>query len=457
MTAAPSVAALPAAARPPLRRLPDTRAGYAYLDRAASYDDAFGQAPPDYSFGYDGVDPWGWQADDGSVQYAEPVDDGYRYYYYQPGAATPYLVRDPDYSYAFDGAALVFVYDRLGRPLPPDAYGPRWDYAGRYFARAEALREAAQADRQGVIAADWAARRAQISASNAAWDAARARDSAWSAYHASVAAQQNEHWQAERDARIIAAQRFAAYENNGFRGPAPDFRRGLGGPGAPRPDQFARSAPPPPPPPPPPAYANRQEFAQRPGAGVPAQAPVNRPAFANPREVAQAAAVQRQQVREAQRDRVREAQQARTLQRQADRQQNQARVQQVRAQATANAQAAQAARAERAAARQQVVVHREQARASAERRAPRPAVEAPMRAQRPMRVEETRTRVESRAQAPRAPRVEAAPRPAAVARPAPQPRREAAPRPQPSPQASHAAPAPHGGPPEGNGHGHDRR
>ena len=238
-TVAPRVAALPYAPRPALRRLADPGSGYAYLDRAASYDDALGEAPPDYAFDYDGVNPWGWQANDGSIEYAEPVDGGYRYYYYQPGARTPYLVRDPGYSYAYDGAALVMIYDHGGRPLPPNAYGTRWDDAGRYLARAQALRAAAQATRRGVVAANWAARRADIAAANAEWSAARARDAAWAAYNARAAGQQDAHWQAERNARGQATQRFAAYQHGGLQGPPPSLARDPRGPGEPPPRRFA--------------------------------------------------------------------------------------------------------------------------------------------------------------------------------------------------------------------------
>ena len=47
--------------------------------------DAIGDAPPDYAFDYEGVSPWAWQTSDDYVTYAEPIDDGYRYYYYEPG------------------------------------------------------------------------------------------------------------------------------------------------------------------------------------------------------------------------------------------------------------------------------------------------------------------------------------------------------------------------------------
>ena len=334
-TAAPPVAALPSAPRPALRRLADPGSGYAYLDRAASYDDAIGQAPPDYAFSDGGVSPWGWQAGDGSAEYAEPIDGGYRHYYYQPGASTPYLVRDPSYSYAYDGAALVMVYDHGGHPLPPNAYGPRWDYAGRYLARAQQLRAAAQADRHSVVAANWAARRAEIAAANAQWSAARARDAAWSAYHARAVDQQSDHWQAERDARAQAAQRFATDQGGGFQGPPPALGRAPG--------QVDRAGPPP------------QQFAVPPVASRPA---------------AEAAVIEAQSAR-------RQADQARMVQHEHDQQAE--RLQAEQASAAARQAAQTRAEAQKAAMAQRVQADRQQravARQAIDRRQ-QPVMRAP--------------------------------------------------------------------------------
>ena len=115
--AAPSADALPAAAPAPVVRVANPDQDYAYLDQAYYQGDAFEDAPPDYAFDYDGSTPWAWQGDDG-LEFVEPVDDGYRYYYYQPGAAYPYLIRDGGYAYGFDGPQLVVVYDGQGRVMP---------------------------------------------------------------------------------------------------------------------------------------------------------------------------------------------------------------------------------------------------------------------------------------------------------------------------------------------------
>ena len=154
LVAAPSVAALPAAPRSRIARVASAPDSYAYLDRAHAMSNAIGEAPPDYGFDYQGVHPWVWRTDNGSVRVVEPVDGGERYYYYRSGASEPYLVSDPNYSYGYSDGQLVTVYDREGRLLPPDLVDRRADDAGRYLARAVALYEASiRSERRSVNAA----------------------------------------------------------------------------------------------------------------------------------------------------------------------------------------------------------------------------------------------------------------------------------------------------------------
>ena len=209
----------------PLRvaSLPSPGDAYAYLDRAAGQSDAYGDAPPDYAFDYDGVSPWAWQAGDGSTEYAEPVDGGYRSYYYQPGEDDPYLVRDGDYSYAYAGAALVAIY-LGGRLLPRAQWGERERYAAGYRSRAENLYRASRDDRRGVVAADWAARRQQIAQQRDAWSAERAQQAEWAAYHQQHAVQEQDHWAQDRQQRAVVTQRFDAWQQQGYRGQAPYAR-----------------------------------------------------------------------------------------------------------------------------------------------------------------------------------------------------------------------------------------
>src|SRR5580698_3204369 len=172
ITPAPPASAMPAAPPARIGRLANASDEYAYADRAYAMSQAFGDAPPDYTFDYGGGErPWVWRADNNSMRVAEPLPGGgERYFYYQPGAQTPYLVQDPDYSYGYDNGVLVVVYDRGGRTLPPDEAARRADVAGRFLARALAIYQASQAEqRQAVAEANWEARREAINAGRAQW------------------------------------------------------------------------------------------------------------------------------------------------------------------------------------------------------------------------------------------------------------------------------------------------
>lgn len=239
---APSGSALPG--RPArLARLGNPSEGYAWLDRAYGQAAAEEDAPPDYGFDYEGVEPWTWDAADGSREIVEPVPDGYRYYYYQPDEDTPYLVRDPDYSYAYDGPSLVAVYGRGGRLLPIVAGVGVALLAGRYVARAQSLYGASvNRPRLGVAAGNWAARSAAVSAARAQWSADRAQSAAWSAWHAEHGAEVDAHWSGEQAARARAAQRFAGWRADGFQGSPPTLYARSNGAAA-RPNEVSRPAP----------------------------------------------------------------------------------------------------------------------------------------------------------------------------------------------------------------------
>jgi len=68
-----------------------------------------------------------------------------------------------NYSYGYNDGQLVVVYDRSGRIMDPGFIDQRADLAGRYLARARALRAAALGgQRQPVAVANWTQRRSQI-------------------------------------------------------------------------------------------------------------------------------------------------------------------------------------------------------------------------------------------------------------------------------------------------------
>jgi hypothetical protein len=425
---------------------------YAWIDRADMLYDTIGDAPPDYGFEYDGVEPWAWETAGGYQVFAEPVYGGYRYYYYEPEADSPFLVRDPYYSYGYGDGRLVAVY-RGGRPLGRAEAILQADAAARYFARARALRGADHdVDRRPVEAISWARQRPAFVQARREWTQARERDPAWRQWRdREPAGPALRNLQAEQQVRAAAAQRFDQWQHQGLRGPAPRLypaslvRRPIAT--APRPQAQARMAPMPRP---------RATFAAQGGR----QADFGR---SGPQALAPARAVDGRGVRASVPEQARgQAIQARSRQSQL---REQARAQQAAGRAEAqdaaraeHVQAGHAARAARAAQVQRAApaerfVQARQARAA----------EAGIRQQQrnadvQMRQQARAAGVQARAQAGAAQaqvrqearmqvRQQAAARVETRAAPAP---RAAAPRPQPAPRAAPAQPQ------QQRGGGHDR-
>ena len=195
---------------------------YAWIDRANRINETIGDAPPDYGFDYqDGVGPYGWESAGGYRTYAEPVDGGYRYYYYDPGANEPYLVRDPAYSYGYSGGRIAVIYDRAGRALDSYQAQQQADYASRYYARASAMRAAADSrQRRSVVASGWAEHRAAIGTQRAEWSRTPTNNVEWRAYRDEHAAEDRQ-LADERTARAQAARQFSTWQAHGFHGQAP--------------------------------------------------------------------------------------------------------------------------------------------------------------------------------------------------------------------------------------------
>jgi hypothetical protein len=219
-TLAPAPTALPRAQPIRIVRVADPRSAYAYADQAGYFSQSLGDAPPDYSFSYDDVNPWAWQGYDGSRTFVEPVDGGYRTYYYRPGADRPYFIRDPDYAYGYDGDQLAAIYGPDGALIPYDSYGSREAYAAAYLWRAQRLYDASR-QRQAVSAAAWVERQNAIIAAREQWAANRNRQADWAAYHAQEAAQENRYWAQEAQRREADQQRFTQWREQDFRTPPP--------------------------------------------------------------------------------------------------------------------------------------------------------------------------------------------------------------------------------------------
>lgn len=178
---APSAAALPYAQPAQVAATAAAYDGYALAQRAYAHDRVAYRQPPAYGFAYGGVEPWVWQADDDDLMFAEPIDDGYRFYYYEPGEAYPYFVRDRDYGYAYGpGGVLAALFDSGGVPLPQDRLYGVAPTAGRYLARGHDLRQVYYREpRVAVAEPAWTRRAPLIEAAQRPWIAAAERQPAF--------------------------------------------------------------------------------------------------------------------------------------------------------------------------------------------------------------------------------------------------------------------------------------
>jgi hypothetical protein len=206
---APTAAALPKSK--PVRYAKPDSDRYAYLDRAYSMSRTLGDAPPDYTYDYGQQQPFVWRSDDGYQRIAEQLPDGgMRYYYYQPGADEPYLVQDPQYSYAYSNGALTVIYDSRGRILEDEFSERQGDIAGRYLARAEALYSASVREQHEAAAAEnWNRQRDRIYEDRQRWRDQQDQDPDWRAYHDAHRQDEQSHWAMERYRRAAEAARTA--------------------------------------------------------------------------------------------------------------------------------------------------------------------------------------------------------------------------------------------------------
>jgi len=224
---APAASALPSARPVRLGRLADPAQGYAYLDRAYAEEDAVADAPPDYAFEDDGVRPWTWAAGDGGRVISEPVPGGYRTYYYQDGADEPYLVRDPEYAYAYHDGVLVGVYTLAGALIGYGAGSAPAMYGSRYLYRGHALWQGAvSGPHLPVNAYNWSDRRAEFAARRAAWQQQMAANAAWQQWHDQHRNDDGGQWQDIRARHEDAAHQFDAWQEQRFAGPPPQFGNG---------------------------------------------------------------------------------------------------------------------------------------------------------------------------------------------------------------------------------------
>jgi hypothetical protein len=89
----------------------------------------------------------GWREAGQVTRITEPLpgDDGARSYYFRPGEADPFLVRDAQGAYAFEGGKLSAVFSREGAPLQPVIDKDRMELEVRFVQRGRDLKQAADA------------------------------------------------------------------------------------------------------------------------------------------------------------------------------------------------------------------------------------------------------------------------------------------------------------------------
>lgn len=179
--------------------------GYAWAERAYGLQRAVYDTPPDYGFDYGGVEPLVWETGDDWVMYAEPWDEGYRYYYYEPGSYYPYFVRDDRYGYGYGaGGVLVAVFDLGGRYLPLQTVYSVAPVAGRYYARGHDLRTAAvKARRIRVTEQAWSERAPQVIRTADPWLRAARDDRSWRAWRERDQDRELRRFEPEADRRAV--------------------------------------------------------------------------------------------------------------------------------------------------------------------------------------------------------------------------------------------------------------
>ncbi len=87
---------------------------YDPIDRADMLARMFGNAEPDFGFPFDGGYAYAWRTRTGEMMIIEPRRNEVLQFFYDAGAMAPYLVRDADGAFAFDGNVAVARYASSG-------------------------------------------------------------------------------------------------------------------------------------------------------------------------------------------------------------------------------------------------------------------------------------------------------------------------------------------------------
>ncbi|RYE00926.1 MAG: hypothetical protein EOP61_12665, partial [Sphingomonadales bacterium] len=165
------------AVRAPAAKVSD----YSWIDRADALWEAIGDAPPDFSFRFEGLEPWAWQTADGHQIMVEDAGarGGIRSYYFAPGAQNPFLVVEPGASFGFTGAKLAVVYGPDGGVVPRAKWGKRPARGQLLFARARLIKRAMERERYGIDPYVWIETSGPILTFLGQWDLGHTRYPGW--------------------------------------------------------------------------------------------------------------------------------------------------------------------------------------------------------------------------------------------------------------------------------------
>lgn len=263
-------------------------AAFIWIDMADSLAEAIGDAPPDYTFRYDGIDSWAWTTRGGETLIVEPGREGVIQYYYRGRSSAPYLVRTDAYSYAFDGPNLVQIYDHRGNLFTGQSGWRQRDETSRYFSRGRALLSAALRSRSwsGDAALGWYS---LFHSGNYGWNGASGwrgdwrgdwrRRPDWRTFEYERSGQMPpRHLEDEKRRRKDAAWRYDRWRRDGARGAPPPTAN----PVVPNPAPVTQVPPPPAPSPAPSPTPAPAPVVVPPPAPAPAPRPAPRPGWQRP-------------------------------------------------------------------------------------------------------------------------------------------------------------------------------
>lgn len=194
----------------------DGQDAYRWIDRARALWDTVGDAPPDYSFAFDGGTPVAWELRDGTWVAVEEQPEGARTYFFAPGERGPFLVRETDRSFGYQDGNVAAVYDGGGRLLPRDEGMGELRAGEQLYERGRRLRDALL-DRQWapVDTTSWGNLNLFFIGIDPGWD------SGWRYRNDGFARAEQRRWAEERARRAAMANAYARWRSGGFQGPPP--------------------------------------------------------------------------------------------------------------------------------------------------------------------------------------------------------------------------------------------